>query len=177
MGFRTVIINPDGLKIRVRETFNTVIDDATLPGTKKKLERLKKEVLESIERYLVIEQEEQRPTEQPKCVHKWRDFDWYLEFDSSKKNRFKYTIIEPYVCIHCGARKNVTLESGTMCLDDGDTTSSVLEDFNDQYPRIKPKAIVEDEINDSILVDREYLRIADYLSGRGRLDSTVQLKL
>lgn len=54
------------------------------------------------------------------CPHKWKDFNWYLEWnmqgsDNSIKNKprydFNYRIIEPYICINCHARRDITLDS------------------------------------------------------------------
>ena len=44
------------------------------------------------------------------CSHKWRDFPWYMEYDyDTNTGSLKVGIYEPYVCIHCKKRENVTL--------------------------------------------------------------------
>lgn len=93
------------------------------------------------------------------CSHKYQDFDWYSEVEyDSRSHIATICIFEPYVCIHCKKRKNVLLKqmeiSGTI-----NHIYDVLEAIVKKYPHLKDKAIVEDEINDMQLVDREYLEI------------------
>ena len=99
---------------------------------------------------------------EPEHHHKYRDYSWYIEahYDPDYMT-YEIDIIEPYVCIYCGHRKNVIL---THIKQPGnlekmlDAISSIMEKYPD---KIEPKPIVEDCINDDIYVDREYLAIAD----------------
>ena len=118
----------------------------------------------------------------PSCEHKWRDFDWYLSYtlkkDNSGRSVLTYSIMEPYVCIHCHERKDVTLETGEIPLSDAAKISDILDNLIKSYPRLKYKADIEDAINDEIHVDREYLKFADYLNGRGeKPNADISLKL
>lgn len=86
--------------------------------------------------------------------------------------------MEPYVCIHCHERKDVTLETGEIPLSDTAKISDILDNLVKSYPRLKYKADIEDAINDEIHVDREYLKFADYLSGKGeKPNADISLKL
>lgn len=118
----------------------------------------------------------------PSCEHKWRDFDWYLSYtlkkDNSGRSVLTYSIMEPYVCIHCHERKDVTLETGEIPLSDTAKISDILDNLVKSYPRLKYKADIEDAINDEIHVDREYLKFVDYLNGRGeKPNHDISLKL
>ena len=85
----------------------------------------------------------------PVCAHKYRDFHWSIR------------IIEPYVCVWCGDRKNQVLQEivreGNMASKSEmvEVTKSLMDTYGD---KIRPRAFVEDEINDMQLVDRDYLR-------------------
>ena len=97
------------------------------------------------------------------CSHRWKDFDWYIEGTwQSDSNTVSMRIIEPYVCIHCKERKNVTLQEATRCdirsLREAQSEADEwVKLFGD---RVKEQAIVEDQINDFQLVDRAALEIA-----------------
>ena len=99
----------------------------------------------------------------PTCAHKYRDFHWYIEgeYRAHPPGRFSIRIIEPYVCVWCGDRKNQVLQEvvreGTMASKSemAEVTKSLMDTYGD---KIRPRAFVEDEINDMQLVDRDYLR-------------------
>lgn len=111
---------------------------------------------------------EEQPVEiyKPKtCQHKWRDFPWFIEY-GRRVNGYSYkyfvTVYEPYVCIYCKERKNVPLEN----FESSNYTSIETEKrrFENEYKDyIKPRAVVEDMINDMQLVDRQWLKIVDKL--------------
>ncbi len=93
------------------------------------------------------------------CSHKNRDFHWYLE-GSYDAHKFVINVIEPYVCVWCGHRENRVLQTLRGTSDNPkqemiEATKSLLDTYGD---RIQPRALVEDEINDMQLVDRDYLR-------------------
>ena len=100
---------------------------------------------------------------QSKCAHKYRDFHWYIEgeYRAHSPSRFSIRIIEPYVCVWCGDRKNQVLQEvvreGNMASKSEmvEVTKSLMDTYGD---KIRPRAFVEDEINDMQLVDRDYLR-------------------
>lgn len=100
--------------------------------------------------------------------HTWKDMPWYMHtsYDGGKKTA-DYDIIEPYICITCGERKNVILEHG----DWGNITS---EERDKRYNKIrnkykkylKPQAVVEDMINNILLVkDPDYLDMVEEMRG------------
>ena len=102
-------------------------------------------------------------TSKPVCSHKYRDFHWYIEgeYRAHPPTMFEIKVIEPYVCVWCGHRKNQVLQTVTR---EGkyatksemmNVTQSLMETYQG---KIRPRAFVEDEINDMQLVDRDYLR-------------------
>ena len=56
--------------------------------------------------------------------HKWKDYKWILEYvvkrvknpSGAYEDIMEYSIIEPYVCVKCGKRKDVKLETGKISL-------------------------------------------------------------
>ena len=171
---RSVIEDIRGLKLDIKMAFEVEDSKRGVFARRGKLDSLLKEVIEAIDDYTEFVSEPQILA--PKCQHKYRDYPWYLEWGKNA-NRIDYKIIEPYLCIHCGERKNVVLESGRIILKDGETEEEVLASFKRAYPQLQNKPVVEDAINDAILVDREYLRIADYLRGNGDLKKEIELKM
>ena len=122
-----------------------------------------------------------RETKKKECEHKWRDYNWYLEYKGKQfpngNKTFNYTIYEPYVCIYCHKRNTVELENGTIDIRNK-TMNDAVRELYQKYPKIKSRALIEDEINDDIYVDREYLKWADFLSGRNeKLEKDGQIKL
>lgn len=99
----------------------------------------------------------------PVCAHKYRDFHWYIEgeYYAHPSDMFSIRIIEPYVCVWCGDRKNQILQEvvrrGDMASKSEmvEIAKSLMDTYGD---KIRPRAFVEDEINDMQLVDRDYLR-------------------
>ena len=101
----------------------------------------------------------------PPCQHKWRDCEyWYLEYEASNDG-FTYKIFEPYYCVHCGERSDIMLESGKELITQERPVEKLISEFLALYPQLKPRAVVEDIVNDAIKVDREYLKIYDKLHG------------
>ena len=95
------------------------------------------------------------------CKHTWKDFPWYIEGSYSKyPNGSSYTmkVKEPYVCIYCGKREDKVLE----CIERDNITiqqaDEILQSTTEAYAAYcKPRAIVEDMINDFKLVDPQTL--------------------
>ena len=93
-----------------------------------------------------------------KCEHKYKDFDWYITSNYYlNTNILKIEIIEPYVCIFCGNRIDKVLHTyETVC--DKDKINKKVKDFIEPYQsKLKERAFIEDEINDFILVDKDYI--------------------
>lgn len=107
--------------------------------------------------------EPSEPVKIPECDHKWKDFKWYLVMEEDGFGRADIHIIEPYVCIHCKKRKDVKLQSWYNVSHPKKLCETITSNLGD---KIEVRAIIEDEINDMTLVDREYLKWADYVAGR-----------
>lgn len=101
-------------------------------------------------------QEEPKPIVIP-CRHKYRDFQWYIENKVYNSGNWEIQIIEPYVCVHCGDRKNQLL---TEISGHGrDKLAQNMARLREIYgENIQPRAFIENEISDMQLVDRDYLR-------------------
>lgn len=107
----------------------------------------------------------QPATPEFKCSHTWKDFPWYVDVTYYiDESMFKLKIMKPYVCIHCKERRDELLLEQTRF----ETSLKVVEEFEaaakEEYSdKIMPKAIVEEQIRDMQLVDREALKIAEQL--------------
>ena len=101
----------------------------------------------------------------PPCKHKYQDFPWYMEKSwNSYYRRLQIKIIEPYVCIYCHQRKNVTLLDDEWSSIPIAKRDEIIEIVTQKYSdHLQPKAIVEDMVNDMQLVDRQWLEIANQL--------------
>lgn len=103
-----------------------------------------------------------------KHEHTWKDLPWYMEAEyNGVKNTAQYEIIEPYICITCGERKNVVLEK---CAWQNITVKDREEEFakvQKKYKKyLKPRAVVEDMINNILLVkDPEHLEMVENIRG------------
>lgn len=113
-----------------------------------------------------------KPMKRPSiCQHKWKDFKWYIETDHKNGHwvhgsyiepKSIVRIIKPYVCILCKERKEIVL------LEEEYKGCENISSFNNRVKELKVKydeylenkVIIEDQINDFQLVDREYLEIA-----------------
>ena len=98
----------------------------------------------------VLEFEEVKPVH----VHTWKDMPWYIRTTFNGEHMTAgYKIIEPYICITCGERKNVVLEEADWSNIDVETRDKWFEEARQKYKDyLKPRAIVEDMINNIILV-------------------------
>ena len=95
--------------------------------------------------------------------HRYKDFDWYIKTyvdQSYYNNRYVVTVIEPYVCIHCGHREDQELGKWIFAKK---TDKTAFVEHLSKNPNIKPIIEVEDAIHDMQLVDREYLSIFQQL--------------
>ena len=107
----------------------------------------------------------------PKLPHKciMKDLPWYMEVEYNGSEKWaEYRIIEPYICINgCGLRKNVVLEEERWLNIDSATRDEYYEKVRKQYKKyLKPRAVVEDMINNILLVkDPEYLDTVELMRG------------
>lgn len=108
------------------------------------------------------------------CAHKWKDFHWYLDAQyykaqGGRRYMYNYTIYEPYVCIYCHKRENVVLEEQRFSDCHFDWILKDIERIKTTFSELRERAEVENEINDYIKVDRDYLKIMDMLKNPGFL--------
>ena len=112
--------------------------------------------------------DKQEEIEVPKHQHVFKDMPWYMEEEySGQQHIASYKIVEPYICITCGERKNVTLErqdwSNISAADREKEYNAVRKRYKDF---IKPRAIVEDMINNILLVkDARRLNMLEKMYG------------
>ena len=103
------------------------------------------------------------PVQVPKkCAHKWKDFDWYMYSSYNKYyQNLHIEIIEPYVCVWCKERENKVLFSNDFDIKSYGAALQKADEIHDLYKdKIKPRAIVEDQIADmQHSIDHDYLRI------------------
>lgn len=103
-----------------------------------------------------------------KHEHTWKDLPWYMEVEyNGAKNTAQYEIIEPYICITCGERKNVVLEkSAWQNISSSDRDEKYKEIYKRYKKYLKPRAVVEDMINNILLVkDPEHLEMVENIRG------------
>ena len=118
------------------------------------------------------------------CDHKYREFDWYKKVVlhiTHRENDENYgnltvEIYKPYVCIHCKHRKDILLDKITRLHLSWSDTLKFDDKLENDYPgRFKPQAVIESEIADFQLIDREYLKAAHELfPDRGILKETPE---
>ena len=100
--------------------------------------------------------------------HTWKDLPWYMEtyYEGSDKIA-GYNIIEPYICITCGKRKDITLEKGYYERISSKEREIMYTEVREKYKEyLKPQAVVEDMINDILLVkDPQHLTMMETLKG------------
>lgn len=100
--------------------------------------------------------------------HIWKDMPWYMEIEyNGTQNTAKYEIIEPYICITCGERKNVVLEKQSWQNISSTDRDEEYEKIKKEYKKyLKPRAVVEDMINNILLVkDPERLAMLEEMRG------------
>lgn len=106
------------------------------------------------------------PTLPHECIMK--DMPWFIttEYDGEKRTA-SYKIIEPYICITCGKRIDKVLEEHHWANITSDWREQQYEDVRKKYKKyLKPRAIVEDMINNIILVkDAKRLEMIEEIRG------------
>ena len=109
-------------------------------------------------------------TELPALPHEciMKDMPWFIttEYDGEKRTA-SYKIIEPYICITCGKRIDKVLEEHHWANITSDWREQQYEDVRKRYKKyLKPRAIVEDMINNIILVkDAKRLEMIEEIRG------------
>lgn len=101
-----------------------------------------------------------------KHEHTWKDMPWYLTFSyNGETQRAEFEVIEPYVCIVCGERKDIQLDSENWSNISYKQYLSILDRLEKKYADyIKPRAVVEDMISDIKYVkDTEHLEMVERL--------------
>lgn len=90
-----------------------------------------------------------------KHEHLWQDFPWYIDFNWDTYD-YSVQIVEPYVCAYCRERKNIILDVRKGHSDrPGKVVSAIISTWENEFKRhIKPKAEVEDMINDFQHIDK-----------------------
>lgn len=100
--------------------------------------------------------------------HTWKDMPWYMEveYDGVAQTAL-YRIIEPYICVTCGERKNVCLEKENWRNIDPTTRDERYAKIRRRYKKyLKPRAVIEDMINNIILVkDANHLNMVEEMRG------------
>lgn len=107
----------------------------------------------------------------PPCLHTWKDFPAYIKehYEGSYEctglnSKSILSVIEPYVCVHCKERKDITLYTETETNLTRSQHNAKREKWEQQYAKIiQPRIIVEDMINDEIYLDPVKLEIVDKL--------------
>jgi len=103
-----------------------------------------------------------------KHEHTWKDMPWYMETEySSTEHTAQYEIIEPYICLTCGERKNVKLEGTRWTNITPDAREDEYAAVRKRYKKyLKPRAVVEDMINNILLVkDPDHLEMVENMRG------------
>ena len=100
--------------------------------------------------------------------HTWKDMPWYMKVYYNGTDKIAgYEIIEPYICVTCGERKNVTLEKEDYSNIGVEEREDIFKKVRIRYKKyLKPRAVVEDMINNILLVkDPDYLDMVEEMRG------------
>lgn len=101
-------------------------------------------------------------------THTWKDMPWYMKVYYNGTNKTAgYEIIEPYICVTCGKRKNVTLEKEDYSNISAEEREDIFKKVRIRYEKyLKPRAVVEDMIYNILLVkDPGYLQMVEKMNG------------
>lgn len=98
--------------------------------------------------------------------HLWKDFPPYLVYNNKDGYEPIIEVVENYVCCLCHKRKSVTLERFTYSRGISNKVfAQKLEEVQTLYKDIlRPKAIVEDMIQDHIHLDKLKLKYWEHLN-------------
>ena len=105
-------------------------------------------------KHIETEEEVSVPVFQMPHEHTWKDMPWYMgKYYNGRNNTAGYKIVEPYICITCGERKDVTLEKEDYSDISAEEREDIFRKVRNRYKKyLKPRAIVEDMINNILLV-------------------------
>lgn len=107
--------------------------------------------------------------EPPPCPHTFKDFPWYMTSSWNEKGKFELVLklMEPYVCVHCGERKDIQLVTTTINNIKLNQVKDAEKEFLQEFGNgeVRPISVVEDMIHDAIFVDREKLSIVNKIRG------------
>lgn len=174
------IMEKIGDEIEKRDVFFRQ-DRKLVPGLRRALEIIRQEawamIPEPTPPKYIPAPPKKKPEKPAECVHKFKDYSWYLVYRANDRGIFSYKMVEPYLCLKCKQRKDVCLEEGERFFKDIDEYNKILESFRKKYPQLKDRAEIEDEINDDMMVDREYLRVVEILNGKADVDKSIKLVL
>lgn len=114
-------------------------------------------------------------------THTWKDMPWYMEvWYNTKDKTAGYSIIEPYICITCGERKDVTLETLKWTGIEVAEREHYYKMIRKRYAKyLKPRAVVEDMINNILLVkDPVHLEHVELMRGSPHINcgSSAEMK-
>lgn len=115
-----------------------------------------------------------------KHEHIFKDFPWYMEINyDSQERTAKYRIIEPYVCITCGERENKVLENNVWTNISSEEREKIYNRVRNKYKKyLKPRAVVEDMINNVLLVkDPERLEMLEKMRGTPHIGCGTSSKM
>lgn len=117
-----------------------------------------------------------------KHEHVWKDMPWYMGvYYNGCDKTAGYRIIEPYICITCGERKDITLEKEDYSNINADEREKIFRGIRNRYKKyLKPRAIVEDMINNILLVkDPKRLEMLEEMRGypHKNVGSSAEMKM
>lgn len=115
-----------------------------------------------------------------KHEHVFKDFPWYIEIGYDGKNKTaKYRIIEPYVCITCGERIDKVLEKNSWTNITNEEREKIFNRVENKYKKyLKPRAVVEDMINNVLLVkDPGRLEMLEKMRGTPHIGCGTSAKM
>lgn len=98
--------------------------------------------------------------------HTFKDMPWYM-VTQYEDMAAEYKIIEPYICLTCGERKNVQLEYRKLTGVTYQEGQAFFDKVEKQYKKyLRPRAVVEDMINNILLVkDSSRLEMLEQIMG------------
>lgn len=117
-----------------------------------------------------------------KHEHMWKDMPWYMGVHYNGSNKTAgYTIVEPFICVTCGERKDVTLEKEDYSNISVEERENIFKRVRLRYKKyLKPRAIVEDMINNILLVkDPHRLAMVEEMRGspHRNVGSSAEMKM
>lgn len=100
--------------------------------------------------------------------HVFKDMPWYMEIQYNGEHKTAgYRIIEPYICVTCGERIDKVLEREDWSNITVGDREKYFQKVRNRYKKyLKPRAVVEDMINNILLVkDANRLNMVEKMIG------------